>query len=189
KLGDSMDPFVGEIRAFGFNFAPTGWALCAGQTIAIQQNTALFSILGTSFGGNGTTNFMLPNLGANAPLHAGTGPGLSTYGSGDMAGSQSVTLDQSSMTIHTHNLVAQNGDPDVNTPSPVGNFLAKGGKPSLHGIDAYKTYTAVAGGVPKQVLAQGAVTNAGAGMPHENRQPNLALNFCIALQGVFPQKP
>ena len=165
------NPFLGEIRIFGFNFAPRGWAFCNGQAMSISQNTALFSLLGTTYGGNGITTFALPNLQSRVPLHFGQGPGLSPYALGQVSGEENHTLITSEMPAHTHAARASSGD--ATDTSPVGNVLAAGG-----------TYTATA----NQNMAAGAVTTTGGGFPHNNLPPYLALNFSIALQGIFPSR-
>jgi microcystin-dependent protein len=171
-------PFVAEIRIFGCNFAPTGWAQCNGQLLPISQNTALFSLLGTFYGGDGKSTFALPNLTDSAPIHAGTGqgPGLSEYFIGQASGTPSVTLLQSEMPLHSHAFMASNADSNVQ--GPAGQFMAGG----VGGIAMYATPGAV---VP---LADNAVAPAGGDLPHNNMMPFLVLNFCIALQGVFPPR-
>jgi microcystin-dependent protein len=170
------DPFVAEIRIFPFSFAPTGWAHCDGQLLPLSQNTALFSLLGTTYGGDGKSNFALPDLQGRAPMHPGQGPGLSLYDLGEQSGSETVTLIQTEMPVHTHQLRFASQDPaDVTTPSPSGTFApATGGTP-------YQDATNVQ-------LAPEALTPAGGAQPHNNMQPYLTLNFCIALQGVFPPR-
>ena len=164
-------PFLGQICIFGFTFAPRGWAFCNGQLLPISQNTALFSLLGTTYGGNGTTNFALPNLQSRVPLHFGQGAGLSPYVQGQLAGEENHTLIINEMPIHTHTARASSGD--ATDTSPVNNVLSAGG-----------SYT----GTANQNMAAGAVANAGGNLPHNNLPPYLALNFCIALQGIFPSR-
>jgi microcystin-dependent protein len=168
------DPFVAEIRIFPFNFAPRGWAFCDGQLLPISQNTALFSLLGTTYGGNGTSNFALPNLQGSAPIHPGQGPGLSLYDLGQTGGSDFVTLLESEIPAHTHGLRGSSllGD----TPVPTNNSLARF-------PNAYQTSTA--GLTP---MAFQALPPAGGSLPHNNLMPYLTLNFCIAMQGVFPPR-
>ncbi|HEX4007812.1 MAG TPA: tail fiber protein [Acidobacteriaceae bacterium] len=172
------NPFLGEIRVFGFNFAPVGWALCNGEVLPISQNTALFSLLGTYYGGDGRTTFALPNLQGRFPINQGTGIGLSSRSIGETGGSATVALTVSELPVHTHlvNCVSKAG----NVSSPAGAAFAEtpGGKP-----DAYAPAT-----WPKTKLSAAAVANTGGGQPHENRPPYLVLNFCIALQGVFPAR-
>jgi len=169
------NPFVAEIRIFPFNFAPKGWAFCDGQLLSISQNTALFSLLGTTYGGNGTSNFALPNLQGCAPMHSGQGPGLSFRDLGETGGSASVTLLETEMPAHTHAANCNSGMGDQY--SPAGNFWAT----DAGGNNEYNT----GGG---SLMAAGAVANAGGSQPHNNLQPYLVLNFCIALQGVFPPR-
>lgn len=174
-----MDPFVAEIRIFPFNFAPTGWAMCNGQLLPISQNTALFSLLGTYYGGDGKSNFALPNLQGNAPIQQGYAQTGTEYFLGEESGSQSVTLLQSEMPQHRHTLYANGADPgDTSVPGPDATFAA-----SVGGA-LYQP-----GPPPAGALAFSGVGIAGGSLPHNNMQPSLALNFCIALQGVFPPRP
>jgi microcystin-dependent protein len=171
------DPFVAEIRIFPFNFAPTGWAMCNGQLLPISQNTALFSLLGTTYGGNGQSTFALPNLQGSAPMHTGQGPGLSQRVLGQMSGTTAVTLLQSEIPQHTHALNAQNAPGD--TSSPAGNAYAR-----AIGATPYQPP-----GGAQVAMAPQAVGVTGGSQPHNNMQPYLTLNFCIALQGIFPPRP
>lgn len=171
-----MDPFVGEIRPFGFSFAPLGWAACNGQLLSIEQNPALYSILGASYGGNGQTNFALPNLAGSAPLGAGQGPGLSNYTVGQKGGSAEATLSQSQIPAHWHYLMVSS-DP-ATQQGPANASLAKTAQP-IYGHRG----RAMANFSPQAVSATGA------GEGHPNMQPYLVVNFCIALQGVFPPRP
>ena len=173
------EPFVGEIQLFGFNFAPRGWALCNGATMAIQQNTALYSLLGTNYGGNGQTTFQLPNFVNRAAIEQGEVPGLIPRIIGESYGSNSVTLDQSTMPSHSLPLTVYNqpdGTKRTSTPA-AGNYL---GLPTT-GTPFVSKATANAQFSPYMIGP-----SSGAAQPHENRQPYLATNFCIALQGVFP---
>jgi len=171
-----MDPFVAEIRIFPFNFAPKGWAFCDGQILPISQNTALFSLLGTTYGGDGKSNFALPNMQGNAPMHPGQGPGLSSHDLGETGGSQTVTLLASEMPAHSHSWTASN---QAGTDqSPVNELFAGG----IGGISMY----AAPGSMTQ--LAPNALPPAGGDQPHNNMTPYLTLNFCIALQGVFPPR-
>ena len=169
------DPFVAEIRIFPFNFAPKGWAFCDGQLLPLSQNTALFSLLGTTYGGDGKSTFALPDMQTNAPMHPGQGPGLSLHDLGEIGGSQFVTLLESEMPAHAHNesVSVQDGI----EPAPAGQLFAKG-----QGINMY----AVPGALTQ--LSFNTVAPAGGSLPHNNMQPYLTLNFCIALQGVFPPR-
>lgn len=173
------EPFVGEIQIFGFNFPPRGWASCNGATLAIQQNTVLFALLGTQYGGNGQTTFQLPNLMAQAACNQGQGPGLTPRDIGETFGSATVTLTSQQMPNHTHTLQFFNqGDPAKRLSTPQANAALN--LPS----QASSKFFAPAGVMTS--LAPAALQPAGGSQPHENRQPYLALNFCIALQGVFP---
>lgn len=169
------DPFVAEIRIFPFNFAPRGWAFCNGQLLPISQNTALFSLLGTYYGGDGKSTFALPNLQGNVPVHPGQGPGLSDYYLGQTGGSETVTLLESEIPAHAHQLRCVNGDGDQALPTN----NTWGATPS--GANPYISPSN--GNMSPQALG---VT--GGSLPHNNMQPYLTLNFCIALQGVFPPR-
>ncbi|MBZ5603100.1 MAG: tail fiber protein [Acidobacteriia bacterium] len=171
------DQFVAEIRAFPFNFPPRGWALCDGQLMAISQNTALFSLLGTFYGGDGKSTFGLPNLQGNVAIGQGQGPGLSDYFIGESGGTQNVTLLLTEMAMHQHSLNADVFDSPDNT-SPANAALANG--PNNH---MFSDQTA-----PLVQMAIQAVTITGSSLPHNNMMPYLTLNFCIALQGVFPAR-
>jgi microcystin-dependent protein len=175
------DPFVGEIRMFAGNFAPTGWALCNGQLLPISQNTALFSLLGTYYGGDGKTTFALPNLQGAAPLQQGQGSGLSLYDLGQTGGEQAVTLLQSEIPSHTHSVLANDGN--GNQDSPLGNAWASAhsGRPQ---INMYSNNP----GSGLLVMSPQAFSIAGASQPHNNMPPYLVLTFIIALQGIFPPR-
>jgi microcystin-dependent protein len=170
------DPFVAEIRIFPFNFAPKGWAWCNGQLMPISQNTALFSLLGTTYGGNGKSNFALPDLQGRAPMHPGQGPGLSLHDLGETGGSDMVTLLESEIPAHAHGTSASVAD--GNSQSPANEKLATG----VGGIRQYAAPGAVTQLSPK------ALAPAGGSVPHNNMQPYLTLYFSIALQGVFPPR-
>ena len=172
------DQFVAEIRIYPFNFAPTGWALCNGQILPISQNTALFSLLGTTYGGNGQSTFALPNMISSAPMQPGQGPGLSLHDLGEQAGEEFVTLLQSELPLHNHQLMANT---TIATKSlPTGNSFAK--------ASAMTPYLAPAG-APTVSMAFQAIPLQGGNGPHNNMMPYLTLNFCIALQGIFPARP
>jgi microcystin-dependent protein len=176
-------PFVAQITMFAFNFAPKGWAQCLGQLLPISQNTALFSLLGTNFGGDGKATFGLPNLQGLAAVNAGQGAGLSTYFIGETAGAQNVTLLQTELPSHPHTLMATTNQ--GTTASASGNQLAKafGGSKQASYTGNYLSTTA-----PATQLSALALTQSGGSLPHDNMQPYLALNFCIAMQGVFPPR-
>ena len=175
------DQFVGEIRIVGFNFAPTGWAFCNGQLLPISQNTALFSLLGTTYGGDGRTTFALPNLQGAAPLQAGQGPGLSNYDLGQIGGEPEVTLTAAQLPLHNHSVSARAGGGDVNNPA-AGTVWA-----TAHlGKTPIKMYSSAMGtGSSMNALAFAA---AGGNQPHNNMPPFLTLSFVIALQGIFPPR-
>jgi microcystin-dependent protein len=172
------DPFVAEIRIFPFNFAPKGWAFCNGQLMPISQNTALFSLLGTTYGGDGKSTFALPDMQGNAPMHPGQGPGLSLHDLGEISGSETVTLLTSEMPAHSHALMATIEDGTQKTLAP-GTTLAT----SINGA-VYQS------NVNANLVAMNfqALTPAGGDQPHNNMMPYLTLNFNIALQGVFPPR-
>src|SRR5258705_104093 len=170
-----MDPFVAEVRIFPFNFAPTGWAFCDGQILPISQNTALFSLLGTTYGGNGQSTFALPDVQGRAAMHPGQGPGLSLYDLGEEGGSETVTLLESEIPAHSHSLVASLSD---------GLFLQPSGQQFAQGVGVNIWDTPA----PNTTLANNALTPAGGDLPHNNMQPYLTLNYCIALQGVSPPR-
>lgn len=173
------NPFVAEIRIFAGNFAPTGWALCNGQLLPISQNTALFSLLGTTYGGDGKSNFALPNLQGSAPLQQGQGPGLSLRVEGEVGGEQNVTLLQTEMPAHAHSAQGSTGSTQT---TPVNNAWASGAK--LGGGNLYFPSTP-ASNVQMNPFA---TSIAGGNLPHNNMMPYLCLTFIIALQGVFPPR-
>ncbi|MBZ5491808.1 MAG: tail fiber protein [Acidobacteriia bacterium] len=174
-----MDPFVAEIRIFPFNFAPKGWAFCNGQLLPISQNTALFSLLGTTYGGDGKSTFALPDMQGNTPMQQGQGSGLSLRDLGEQAGEQNVTLIQTEMPAHNHPALAASGG---GQGSPATNAWASGLKtgPSLYSPPGSNNKD-----VQMNPLA---LSIAGGNLPHNNMMPYLTLNFCIALQGVFPPR-
>ena len=174
-------PYIGEIRAFGFTFPPRGWALCQGQTLPIQQNQALFALIGTTYGGNGVTTLMLPDLRGRGALSMGQGPGLSNYVWGQQTGTETVALNITQIPQHNHLWAASTAV--GNQPSPAGGFLSGGTIPNGTPV---LTYAAPGGAtVP---LAAGTLASVGSNAPHENMQPFLVMNYSIALQGLFPSR-
>ena len=170
------DPFVAEIRIFPFNFPPKGWAWCNGQILPLSQNTALFSLLGTTYGGDGKSTFALPDLQGRAAMHPGQGPGLSRHDLGETGGSETVTLLESEIPAHSHALMSNAAT--ANRTTPVGNSIAR-----VSGATAYAPAAA-----PTAQLAPEALAPAGGDQPHNNLQPYLTFYFNIALQGVFPPR-
>ncbi|MER9351167.1 tail fiber protein [Mesorhizobium sp. M0011] len=171
------DPFVAEIRIFPFNFAPTGWAWCDGQLLPLSQNTALFSLLGTTYGGNGKSNFALPDLQGRAPMHPGQGPGLSLHDLGETGGSETVSLLESEMPMHAHFVQAAPSIVSGDSNIAPGNAFAKSSQGNVY----------VAPGSIVSLSDQ-TIAPAGGDQPHNNLQPYLTCYFCIALQGVFPPR-
>jgi len=170
------EPFIGEVKIFGGNFAPRGWAFCNGQLLPISQNTALFSILGTTYGGDGRVTFALPNLQARFPLHQGAGPGLTPRTIGEVGGAASHTLSMAEMPQHTHQLFASNSAATVLAPTL--GVMAKVTAPSPPYHDA----------VSLAPMPPGSLSIAGGSQPHNNLQPFLVVNFIIAVQGIFPSR-
>lgn len=172
-----MDPFVAEIRIFPFNFAPKGWAWCDGQLLPLSQNTALFSLLGTTYGGNGKSNFALPDLQGRAPMHPGQGPGLSLHDLGETGGSDTVSLLESEIPSHSHTQRASVDPADLFAPGPGVSLAAS------TGAAAYNSSTAGLVSMAPESLAP-----AGGDQPHNNLMPYLTFYFCIALQGIYPPR-
>ncbi|SDT96953.1 phage tail protein [Halopseudomonas salegens] len=169
------EPFVGEIRMFAGNFAPRGWAFCDGQLLAVSQNDALFSLLGTIYGGDGRTTFGLPDLRSRIPVHAGHGPGLSERRLGSKGGAEHVTLTVNQMPSHTHQ--PQGTSENATDPGPEGNYLA-----SSTTVDLYAAET------PTNELAQSSISSAGGSRSHTNLMPFLCINFIVALFGIYPSR-
>ncbi len=174
-----MDPFLGEIIMFGGNFAPRGWALCDGQLLPISQNSALFSILGTTYGGDGRTTFALPDLRGRAPMHAGSGPGLSTRQLGQKGGAEEVTLTAAQMPSHTH---------QARCDKTVGAGHTNVAEGSVWANDAGAASATYSTNAPDADMATNALNATGGNQAHNNMQPFLAVNFIIALQGTFPSR-
>ena len=166
------DPFIGQIILVAFNFAPQGWAFSEGQLLPINQNQALFSLLGTTYGGDGQTTFALADLRGRVPISSGQGPGLQNYNLGQVGGEETVTLTGNQAGAHSH-LVNMNSK-HSNSGTPLNNFLATGG--SFQSVDDGST------------MNPGMIANGGGSQPHDNMQPYLGLNYCIALQGIYPSR-
>lgn len=175
------DQFLGEIRMFAGNFAPKGWAFCNGQLLPIAQNTALFSLLGTTYGGNGTTNFALPDLKDRAPMHYGQGPGLQTYDLGQQGGATTVALTVNELPAHSHRAGCDTTVTNLST-SPTGAVWTGGGR---GGVNLYSTGGTLQNETNMNSMALGPT---GGDYPHNNVQPYLALTFIIALEGAFPPR-
>jgi microcystin-dependent protein len=179
-----MEEFIGTVKLFAGNFAPRGWAFCQGQLLPISNYSAVFSLLGTTYGGDGRTNFALPDLRGRAPIGFGQGPGLSNYAQGEKGGQETTTLTQDNMPAHNHSVAISNADGTTNNPT--GKFPAQAvvqverGAPNL----AVKAY----GDAGNATLAPQAVSNAGGSRPFENRQPYLGMNYIICLEGIYPSR-
>lgn len=183
----STEPFIGEIKILGFNFAPQGYATCQGQILSIAQNTALFSLLGTTYGGNGSTTFALPDLQGRMAKSQGQGPGLPNYQMGQLGGSTSVTILQSNMPMHNHpatgitaNLPVASGPGTAN--SPVGNYLAQAP------IDMYATAATAGSNYGSALAASGATGSSGGSQAMDIQNPYLVVNYSIAIYGIFPSR-
>jgi microcystin-dependent protein len=172
-------PFIGEIRMFGGNFAPAGWAFCDGSVIPISEYEALFNLIGTTYGGDGQSTFALPDLRGRVPVHMGQGPGLSPYVIGQMAGVEAVTLGTSQVPAHTHVLTASSVGATAGTPINNVTAAAAAGTTTKMYADASASPTN---------MASAAVSHVGDGFPHENRMPYLAVSFIISLFGIFPSQ-
>lgn len=175
-----MEPYIGEIKMFGGNFAPRGWALCNGQLLSIAQNTALFSILGVTYGGNGQTTFALPNLMGRVPMHWGQGAGLTNRVLGETAGTETVTLLNSQMPAHNHLVSA--ATTSGNQPNPEGNYLGVTTNPQEG--TTFDTYTTT----PNTTMNVATISASGGSQPHANMQPYQCVSFIIALEGIFPPR-
>lgn len=169
------NPFLGEIRMAGFNFAPRGWAYCAGQLLAISQNDALYALVGTTYGGDGVNTFGMPDMRGRLPINQGTGPGLSTYVIGQKAGTESVTLTTSQIPIHSHTINAASGGARSGSPSTT---LLGSGEADVYNNDSASTVA----------MSPNAIAQSGGNQPHDNMQPYLCINFIIALEGIFPSR-
>ena len=172
-----LEPFLGMIALFGFNFAPKDWALCNGQLMSISQNSALFALLGTMYGGDGVTTFALPNLQGRVPLGMGNGPGLTPRTQGEMSGTENVTLLSTQMPQHNHFMTASGDAPTVTSPSDGSLGTAARGSSAIY-----------VSGATTPVNMASSTSMTGGNQPHSNMQPYIAMNYCIALTGVFPQR-
>jgi len=168
------EPFIGEIRILGFNFAPVGWSQCNGQLLPIAQNQALFSLLGTTYGGNGVTNFALPNLQGRAPVHTGTSGGVPSISIGQSGGAATTTLTVNQMPAHGHSVACSSIA--GKEASPAGNYLAKKTRDFAMASD-------------NNTMAAGMIGQTGGNQPIPTQSPFLGLNFCIALVGIYPSRP
>ena len=171
------EPFLAEVRMVGFNFAPRGWAFCDGQILPINQNQSLYSLLGTTYGGDGRTSFALPDLRGRTPIHVGRSDGGGDHRLGQKSGEETHTLSANEIPQHNHLLSGNNTAANSDEPAATHTLAQAAG-------NLYGEYTAAS----RIEMAQGAVTNVGGGQAHENMQPYLAVNFCIALQGLFPSR-
>lgn len=169
------EPFVGEIRLFPYTFAPVGWAFCDGQLLSIAQNDILYSLIHTTYGGDGISNFALPDLRGRLPLHMGRGLGLTTRLLGQPLGTENVRLDGSMMPQHNHNLKCSGNDADQTNPA--------GAIPAKTTVDVYSASLSFT-----RMMDTGIMNNSGGNQPHSNMMPFLALNFCIALKGIYPPR-
>jgi microcystin-dependent protein len=176
-----VEPYIGEIMMWGGNFAPRGWAFCNGQVLSIAQNSALFSILGNAYGGDGQTTFALPDLRGRVPMHWGDGPGLTPRTLGEAAGSEAVTLLSTQMPAHNHTLNASGANAD--SDSPQGGLLAQSfDQGNNQSVSTYR------GGNPDVTLSPLSVGSAGGTQPHDNVQPFRCVTFVIALEGIYPSR-
>lgn len=176
-----MEPFIGQIMLFAGNFAPKGWALCNGQLLSIAQNSALFSILGTTYGGNGVQTFGLPDLRGRAAMHFGQGPGLTPRQQGELSGSENVTLISTEIPQHNHMIYASAGG--ANSTANANSILANATDENGDLINGYSNSPA------NTTLSPQSIGITGGSQPHNNMQPYLVLNYCIALQGIYPSRP
>ena len=172
------NPIVAEIRIFPFNFAPKGWAFCDGQLLPLSQNTALFSLLGTTYGGDGKSIFALPDMQGNTPMHPGQGPGLSLHDLGETGGSDTVSLLESEIPSHSHTVMAAANPALLKLPAPSAS-LARSQNDNAYQSNVTQNLV---------LMNDNAIAPAGGDQPHNNLQPYLTLNFCIALQGVYPPR-
>jgi microcystin-dependent protein len=174
-------PFIAQVQPFAFGFAPRYWAQCNGQIMSIAQNQALFALLGTTYGGNGVSTFGLPNLQSRVPMHYGTAPNGSTYVPGEIAGTETVALNSNNLPSHYHNFLGSSAAATAINPE-AGSALAKTAVPSGTALNFYGPDATL------QPLNSASIAPVGGNLPHNNIQPYLAINFCIALYGIFPSR-
>lgn len=179
------DQYLGEIRLFPYTFAPQGWADCTGQLMPISQNAALFSLLGTNFGGNGTSNFGLPDLQGRVPVDWQQGPGLSNYALGQKGGSETVALTSTNMGAHSHAMVASTTNGNTNSPSATAVLAQPYVAATPRTGNQGQIYNAQA---PTTSLTPATIQPVGGSQPHNNVQPSLVMRYCIALTGIFPPR-
>jgi|RhiMetdeSRZDD1v2_1073273.scaffolds.fasta_scaffold26662_6 microcystin-dependent protein len=177
-----MEPLIGTVFLFAGNFAPRGYMLCQGQLMSIAQNTALFSILGTTYGGDGQTTFALPDLRGRVPMGTGQGPGLNNYILGEETGTENVTLLSTQMPQHSHNMMVSTSN--ANSPQATNNYLAVANGDFQGDNVTVNTYN----GTPNAALGGNSIGIAGGSQPHENLQPSLVMNYIIAIEGIFPSR-
>jgi microcystin-dependent protein len=180
------EPFLGQIEMFGFGFAPRNWAFCAGQTLSIQQNQALFALLGTTYGGNGSTNFMLPDLRGTVPLGVGSMPSQGTFTLGQTGGEERHVLTSREVPSHTHSLMANSKADPANSVNLVGPTVVLG--PTRTGTNPPVPMPIYVTDADPSAAMDASAIGAMGGQPHENRMPSLVVNFCIALNGIFPSR-
>lgn len=171
------EPYLGQIMLVGFNFAPRGWALCDGQILPINQNQALYSLIGTTYGGDGRTTFALPDLRSRVPLHQGSGPGLDSYTLGEKTGVETVTLTTAQLPSHTHTAYCYSDSADAITPVQ-----------KVWASEQSQAFPVYSDQTPDQTMNGNSLTHSGGSLPHTNLQPYIAVYFCIAMQGIFPPR-
>ncbi|ODU66501.1 MAG: phage tail protein [Rhodanobacter sp. SCN 65-17] len=174
-----MDPYVGEIRLLPYNFAPLNWHDCDGSLLPISEYDTLFNLIGTTYGGDGQSTFALPDLRGRLPIHQGTGPGLSTYSMGQLAGTETVTLTSGQMPAHTHTAVETSGVATTGTP---------GGNVELGAVSGDSMYTSDISGLTPFAASNTMIGPAGGNQPHDNTMPTLTVRFCISLYGIYPSQ-
>lgn len=182
------NPLIGQINPVGFNFAPRSWAFCDGQLLSISSNTALFSLLGTTFGGDGRTTFGLPELRGRVPVHVGNGPGLSSVSWGQRSGQNNVTLTSSNLPVHSHTVSISVTSEAANSSTAAGNLLATGITPAAGPVPERPAMIYRSGGTPDGTISGASTSNAGSSQAVSIMQPFTGIYYCIALQGLFPSR-